>query len=241
MRRSPAAPAPIAGGGAPETEALDSIETDEAVTETAAPETLEAAPAAPAEIEAEAPAEAAAPAESEPKGAVEAPEPAAVEAAAQEVAAQEAAPAEAPEEIAEDEAEEPVHAASEEPAEPVTEAPAEEPVTIAAAAPALAALATEIPAAAAPEAPEAAKAQGFAYSFSFKPTYLDVEGIGTILLNYVQTESAAALSHMRALGEVRTPADMIRLNVTEMQRAADASLTCWIAVARRASRPVSAH
>ncbi|MFC6773956.1 hypothetical protein [Methylobacterium gregans] len=62
---------------------------------------------------------------------------------------------------------------------------------------------------------------------------IDVEEIGVVLANYMHNESVAVLSYMRALGAARSPADMIRLNVTEMQRAADASLTCWSDIARR--------
>lgn len=225
VRRAPSATAPTANGAAPEPEvqdlaedvAEDSVETAaaseaiEAVTE-AAPEKPEAAL-----LETASPValEAAAPAEPEP-----APGPQAEDAPAEEPAAPE------PVALAAEPEPEPEQLAVAEPA-PVAEA------VEAAAEPA------EAPAPAAPQAPTAKAA--FACRFNFTPTYLDVEGIGTILMNYVQNESAAALSHMRALGEVRSPADVIRLNVTEMQRAADASLTCWIAVARRASRSMAAH
>lgn len=77
-----------------------------------------------------------------------------------------------------------------------------------------------------------------AFRFTFVPARLDVEGIGVVLANYMHNESVAALSHMRALSTARSPAEMIRLNVTEMQRAADASLTCWSDIARRAARSV---
>ncbi|MFD0934182.1 phasin family protein, partial [Methylobacterium trifolii] len=69
-------------------------------------------------------------------------------------------------------------------------------------------------------------------------TPFDVEGIGARFASYVRDESAAAFSHMRALGSAKTPADLIRLQVSEMQRAADASLTCWSDIARKASRLV---
>lgn len=231
MRRAPSATAPTANGAAPEPEVLEqelaediasaeataASETIEAVTE-AAPEKPEAAlleTVSPVALEAAAPAE--------PEAA---PEP---EAASEPQA--EDAPAEEPE------APEPVAAAEPEP-EPAVEEPAPVAEAVEAAAEPAEAPA---PAVAAPQAPKAKAASSFACRFNFTPTYLDVEGIGTILMNYVQNESAAALSHMRALGEVRSPADVIRLNVTEMQRAADASLTCWIAVARRASRSMAAH
>lgn len=79
------------------------------------------------------------------------------------------------------------------------------------------------------------------FRFAFAPARIDVEGIGVVLANYVHNESVAALSHMRALSAARSPAEMIRLNVTEMQRAADASLTCWSDIARRAARSVPLH
>lgn len=74
--------------------------------------------------------------------------------------------------------------------------------------------------------------------FTFAPVRIDVEGIGVVLANYMHNESVAILSYMRALGAARSPADMIRLNVTAMQRAADASLTCWSDIARRTAQGV---
>ncbi|MGU3536998.1 hypothetical protein [Methylobacterium sp. A54F] len=70
------------------------------------------------------------------------------------------------------------------------------------------------------------------------PEALDVGGINATLLAFMRSESAAALTHLQALASAKSPADMIRLQVGEIQRAADASLTCWVDVARRASRIV---
>jgi hypothetical protein len=80
-----------------------------------------------------------------------------------------------------------------------------------------------------------------AYRFVFAPVRVDIEGISVTLANYVHNESVAALSYMRALSAARSPADMIRVNVSAMQRAADASLTCWSDIARRAARGVPLH
>lgn len=75
----------------------------------------------------------------------------------------------------------------------------------------------------------------------FAPDRIDMIEIGSTIARYVQGEGAAALAHLRALSDVRTPADLIRLNVNEAQRAADASLTCWVTVMGKASRAVTAR
>ncbi|WP_375465852.1 hypothetical protein [uncultured Methylobacterium sp.] len=64
-------------------------------------------------------------------------------------------------------------------------------------------------------------------------------GMGGTLFAYVRGEGAATVSHLQALKDVRSPADAIRLQVGEIQRAADASLTCWSELARRAVRVVA--
>ena len=74
------------------------------------------------------------------------------------------------------------------------------------------------------------------FQMTFLPERIDLAGIGDTITGYMRGESAAAAAHMRALGGARSPADMIRLQVGEFQRAADASLTCWSQVARKASR-----
>lgn len=60
--------------------------------------------------------------------------------------------------------------------------------------------------------------------------------VNTTLLTYLRGESAAAVAHWQALSGAKTPADALRLQVTEMQRAADASLSCFAALAKRAGR-----
>ncbi|MCJ2088986.1 hypothetical protein MKK88_23815 [Methylobacterium sp. E-005] len=73
----------------------------------------------------------------------------------------------------------------------------------------------------------------------FAPDRVDMIEIGSTIARYMQDEGAAALAHFRALSDVRTPADLIRLNVNEARRAADASLTCWVTVMGKASRAVA--
>ena len=75
--------------------------------------------------------------------------------------------------------------------------------------------------------------------FAFAPDSIDMIEIGSTIARYMQGEGTAALEHFRALSDVRTPADLIRLQVGEAQRAADASLTCWVTVMGKASRVVA--
>ncbi|MCJ2066502.1 hypothetical protein MKK63_27970 [Methylobacterium sp. J-088] len=75
--------------------------------------------------------------------------------------------------------------------------------------------------------------------FAFAPDRIDMIEIGSTIARYMQGEGTAALEHFRALSDVRTPADLIRLQVGEAQRAADASLTCWVTVMGKASRVVA--
>lgn len=64
----------------------------------------------------------------------------------------------------------------------------------------------------------------------------DLAGIGETVAEFLRGESAAALAHLKALSAARTPAEVLRLQVGEFQRAADASLTVWSDIARRTSR-----
>jgi hypothetical protein len=73
----------------------------------------------------------------------------------------------------------------------------------------------------------------------FAPDRIDMIEIGSTIARYMRSEGEAALAHFRALSDVRTPADLIRLQVGEVQRAADASLTCWVTVVGKASRVVA--
>lgn len=76
--------------------------------------------------------------------------------------------------------------------------------------------------------------------FSKAPRIAAVMGefgeVNATVLSYLRGEGAAALAHWQALSGARTPADALRLQVDEMQRAADASLNCFSAIAQRASR-----
>ncbi|MBE7249372.1 MAG: hypothetical protein INR63_30915 [Actinomycetospora chiangmaiensis] len=70
----------------------------------------------------------------------------------------------------------------------------------------------------------------------FAPERWDVVEISSTIARYMRGEGEAALAHLRALSDARTPADLIRLQVGEAQRAADASLSCWVTVVSKASR-----
>ncbi|WP_457108541.1 hypothetical protein [Methylobacterium sp. P5_C11] len=74
---------------------------------------------------------------------------------------------------------------------------------------------------------------------AFAPGRIDVVAIGSTIARYVRGEGEAAFAHLRALSGARSPADLIRLQVGEAQRAADASLTCWVTVIGQASRSVA--
>lgn len=119
----------------------------------------------------------------------------------------------------------PAAAAADEPAHAVADAEGSPPVVSAA---------PEPFAPAAPVAPVRPPATGFRMAFA--PERLDLTGIGATITGYMRGEGEAAAAYIRALGDARTPADMIRLQVGEFQRAADASLTCWSTVAQKASR-----
>ncbi|MEA1830787.1 phasin family protein [Methylobacterium durans] len=75
-------------------------------------------------------------------------------------------------------------------------------------------------------------------NISLSAPSIDVSGMNATVLAFIRNESAAALSHLQALGSAKSPADLIRLQVAEMQRVADASLTCWSDLARKASKIV---
>lgn len=85
-----------------------------------------------------------------------------------------------------------------------------------------------------PDAAPVRRAAGLRMAFA--PERVDLAGIGATITGYVRGEGEAAAAHIRALGSARSPAELIRLQVGEIQRAADASLTCWSRVARGASR-----
>jgi hypothetical protein len=99
--------------------------------------------------------------------------------------------------------------------------------------------ADEIAAATVPAAAPEASGLAEPNRIAFAPDRLDVVEIGSTIARYVRGEGEAALAHLRALSGARTPADLIRLQVGEVQRAADASLTCWVTVVGKASRVVA--
>jgi len=59
------------------------------------------------------------------------------------------------------------------------------------------------------------------------------------VLAFLRNEGSAAVAHWHSLSSARTPAAAIRIQVDEMQRAADASLACFNVLARRAGRLVA--
>ena len=69
-------------------------------------------------------------------------------------------------------------------------------------------------------------------SSSFAP----LSEINATLTDFVRGEGAAAIAHLGALTRATSPAEAIRLQVGEFQRAADASLTCFSAIVRSAHR-----
>ncbi|MCJ2095176.1 hypothetical protein MKK67_22110 [Methylobacterium sp. J-072] len=111
------------------------------------------------------------------------------------------------------------------------DAPAEAELPVAALVPTVTLPPVPVPSAA-PVASEAV-AKGGPVAFASDST-----GIGATIASYMRGEGEAAVAHIGALTRVRNPADLIRLQVGEVQRAADASLTCWSNVFRKASRMV---
>ncbi|BAU90932.1 immunoglobulin A1 protease [Methylorubrum populi] len=73
-------------------------------------------------------------------------------------------------------------------------------------------------------------------SFAFVPTFAPLTEINAKLFAFARGEGEAAIAHIQALARAKSPAEAIRLQVTEMQRAADASLTCFSEIVRSANR-----
>ncbi|TFZ61328.1 Phasin [Methylorubrum sp. Q1] len=73
-------------------------------------------------------------------------------------------------------------------------------------------------------------------NFAFAPTLAPLTEINAKLFAFARGESEAVLAHFQALAQAKSPAEAIRLQVTEMQRAADASLSCFSAIVRSANR-----
>jgi len=72
--------------------------------------------------------------------------------------------------------------------------------------------------------------------FTFIPTFEPLNEINATLMAFARGEGEAAMAHLQALTKVKTPAEAIRLQVSEFQRAADASLTCFSHILRSANR-----
>ncbi|HJE25208.1 MAG TPA: phasin family protein [Methylorubrum populi] len=73
-------------------------------------------------------------------------------------------------------------------------------------------------------------------SFAFAPSLAPLTEINAKLFAFARGEGEAALAHFQALTRAKSPAEAIRLQVTELQRAADASLTCFTEIVRSANR-----
>ncbi|MEH3117625.1 MAG: phasin family protein [Methylorubrum populi] len=97
-----------------------------------------------------------------------------------------------------------------------------------------------VPAVAEPAGAEAAdkapRSLRIGASFVFVPTLAPLTEINARLFAFARGEGEAALAHLQALTRAKSPAEAIRLQVTEMQRAADASLTCFSEIVRSANR-----
>ena len=65
------------------------------------------------------------------------------------------------------------------------------------------------------------------------------EALGTTIMNYFIGEGEAMGAHWRALSGARSMAEVVRLQIGEFQRAADATLTCWGMLTLAASRTVA--
>ena len=69
-------------------------------------------------------------------------------------------------------------------------------------------------------------------NFAFAP----LTEINAKLFAFARGEGEAVIAHFQALARAKSPAEAIRLQVTEMQRAADASLSCFSDIVRSANR-----
>ncbi|MCP1548099.1 MULTISPECIES: phasin family protein [Methylorubrum] len=73
-------------------------------------------------------------------------------------------------------------------------------------------------------------------NFAFAPTLAPLTEINAKLFAFARGEGEAVIAHFQALARAKSPAEAIRLQVTEMQRAADASLSCFSDIVRSANR-----
>lgn len=71
---------------------------------------------------------------------------------------------------------------------------------------------------------------------SLATVQIKAESFGITVMNYVIGEGEAFAAHMRALAGARSMAELVRLQIGEFQRAADATLTCWGMLTVSASR-----
>lgn len=78
--------------------------------------------------------------------------------------------------------------------------------------------------------------QAPAVRLGFIPAFEPLNEINATLIAFARGEGEAAVAHFQALTKARTPAEAIRLQVSELQRAADASLTCFSHILRSANR-----
>ena len=129
--------------------------------------------------------------------------------------------------------------AASKPDDAAPEAPAEVSVPVAALVPPVTISHVTAPSAAPVAQDEAAEHVAATSRAGFTPNHRDGTGIGSTIARYMHGESEAALAHLRALSQAGSPTELMRLQMGEVQRAADASLTCWSDVIRQASRLVA--
>lgn len=70
---------------------------------------------------------------------------------------------------------------------------------------------------------------------------VNAEAYGSAVVNYFIGEGEAFASHMRALAGARSMAEIVRLQIGEFQRAANATLTCWGLLTMASNRAVTAR
>lgn len=68
---------------------------------------------------------------------------------------------------------------------------------------------------------------------------VNAEAFGSAVVNYFIGEGEAFASHMRALAGARSMAEIVRLQIGEFQRAANATLTCWGLLTMASNRAVT--
>lgn len=96
------------------------------------------------------------------------------------------------------------------------------------------------PASTAPAATEAPPSNPTEAWSSVVPRF-DAGTFGTTVANYMIGEGNAFAAHMRALAGARSMGEVVRLQIGEFQRAADATLTCWGSLTIASGRTLSAR